>query len=101
MFARPPRGFYEVPTVHGNLGADGGLAKFLGDYSPPLAPYLLITHYQVNCSANAVILLAFWQNPAHLKPYWKLSSSRLGRVLHVTSSSQSRNRLKCLVTLVP
>ena len=36
-------GFCEVPTVHGNLGADGRLARILGGYShpsPPLAPSL-------------------------------------------------------------
>ena len=27
-------GFYEMPTVHGNLGADGGLAKILGATAP-------------------------------------------------------------------
>ena len=27
-------GFYEVPTMHGNLRADGGVAKILGVYSP-------------------------------------------------------------------
>ena len=27
-------GFYEVPTMHGNLGADGGLANMLGATAP-------------------------------------------------------------------
>ena len=31
-------GFYEVPTMLGNLDADGGLAKVLGGCSSPSSP---------------------------------------------------------------
>ena len=34
-------GFYEVPTVHANLGANGELAKVLGELQLPQAPSLV------------------------------------------------------------
>ena len=43
--------FYEVPTMYGNLGTNGGLAKFWGlqPPSPPLAPSLKSGIYKLHC----------------------------------------------------
>ena len=47
--------FYEVPKVHENLCADGGLAKLLGGYSPPSpsAGAISVCHTN-NCTFDSV-----------------------------------------------
>ena len=55
------QGYYELPTVHGNLGADGGASKNFGELQPPSSPAGTIPAFEGKTNSFNKRDLLYWQ----------------------------------------